>query len=61
MVPAYGFGGVVNGQVEHCFPLTGQDPLCLGINGVVNAYDYAIHNVKLAGPTYFAPLLEKVS
>jgi hypothetical protein len=60
-ISAYGFGGIVAGQVSHCFHLNGRADLSVrGVAGVLAAYRQALANVPLSGPTYFAPLLEQV-
>lgn len=72
MYPAYGFGAKLyptnsdqikgRGQVSHCFALNGNiyDPEVEGIEGVIEAYQKALHNVDLYGPTNFSPLIEYV-
>lgn len=61
-IAALGFGGQYKGSVSHCFPLNGNDeePEVAGVGGVMQAYEAALANVRLSGPTYFAPLLEAV-
>lgn len=57
MFPVYGFGGNVNGVVNHCFPLT-FDPSHVeisGVSGVLEAYGNSFQSVSLHGPTLFAP------
>uniref|UniRef100_A0A7S2S3S0 C2 domain-containing protein n=1 Tax=Mucochytrium quahogii TaxID=96639 RepID=A0A7S2S3S0_9STRA len=63
MIGAYGFGGVYQGQVSHCFPLNGNphNPEVHGVNGLMQSYEAALHGVQLSGPTYFAPLLDVVN
>lgn len=69
-IPTYGFGGVPmfpppglnqNG-VSHFFPCSGDWGNCEGdgVNGVFGLYNYALHNCRLSGPTYFGPLLGEV-
>lgn len=62
-IAAFGFGGVFQGQVNHCFPLNGNinDPRVQGIAGLQQAYSAALANVPLSGPTYFGTLLDKVN
>jgi hypothetical protein len=65
-VPAFGFGAVPHyntlnsNQVQHCFPLSGipNNPEANGLDEVMNVYNYALKNVKLSGPTLFAPIIE---
>ncbi|CAD8105544.1 unnamed protein product [Paramecium sonneborni] len=67
-VPIYGFGCKPNlkklksSQTLHCFPLNGnpQDPEVLGIEGIMQTYNYALKNVQFDGPTYFNPILQEV-
>eukprot|EP00794_Sanderia_malayensis_P019198 gene19198-21120_t len=62
--PAFGFGAKVppSFAVSHMFPLNGtQDPNCLGINGVIQAYYATVQNVRLYGPTNFAPVINQVA
>lgn len=57
--PVWGFGGSVNSQTSHCFPLGpygGQE--CVGIHGILQAYAAAFSYVTLSGPTYFAEIFE---
>lgn len=59
--PVYGFGGMVNGQVNHCFPLT-FDPTCPeveGVQGIMDVYAKSFAYLTLHGPTYFAPLIRQ--
>jgi len=61
MFPAYGFGGALppNNQVSFEFALNANaaNPNCAGIQGVVQAYQTALQNVALSGPTNCAPLI----
>jgi hypothetical protein len=58
--PVFGFGGQVNGKVEHAFPLTRtENGLVYGITTLFKAYAEAFQYVRLSGPTYFAPLVHK--
>lgn len=65
-IPLYGFGGLVpptKGRASHCFALNGDifDPECNGIDGVVQAYQRAIQNCNLYGPTYFSEILSAIN
>jgi len=46
-------------QVDHCFACTGnpQNPNVQGMPGILDVYNYAINNVELSGPTFFAPII----
>jgi len=65
VVPVYGFGGkphfptMNQNTVSHCFPCTGDNnkSQVLGLQGIMEAYQYALQNVELSGPTYFNPLI----
>eukprot|EP00494_Astrolonche_serrata_P029514 UN29781 len=60
MIPAFGFGGKdMYGKVHHCFNLNGNpnDPDCKGIAGVLGAYNKAIQNWTLSGPTLFSEII----
>jgi len=64
MIPVYGYGGcLADGQVNHCFALNGNpsNPEVPGIKGVLDAYHMAIQNVRLSGPTYFAPIIHQTA
>jgi len=68
MVPVYGFGGkpkfpnLTSFQTMHCFPLNGKidDPYCFGLEGIMESYNYALHNAELNGPTLFCPIISEV-
>ncbi|OIV95133.1 hypothetical protein TanjilG_21523 [Lupinus angustifolius] len=58
--PAWGFGGkTYSGTISHCFNLNGSQSgsEVVGIEGIMNAYTSALHNVTLAGPTLFGPII----
>ncbi|XP_009780574.1 protein BONZAI 1-like [Nicotiana sylvestris] len=58
--PAWGFGArPIDGPVSHCFNLNGSNSYCEveGIQGIMMAYMSALHNVSLAGPTLFGPVI----
>lgn len=46
-------------EVSHCFNLTPDNTEVLGVQGILDAYRFSIHNAGLYGPTLFAPLLEQ--
>ena len=63
-IPALGYGAVIQPHgTSHCFAVNGNmfDPECDGLDGVVESYIRCINNVKLSGPTNFAPIIEKVN
>ncbi|PWA60426.1 copine-3 [Artemisia annua] len=58
--PSWGFGArPFDGPVSHCFSLNGNDanPSVEGIQGIMSAYERALSNVSLAGPTLFGPVI----
>lgn len=61
--PTYGFGGLVNGYVSHCFPLTfdPSNPEVEGVAGILQAYANSFQLVQLHGPTFFAPLVRQAA
>ena len=63
--PALGFGAQVppTGQVSHEFflNLRTDTPFCAGVDGLLAAYWHAIQNVRLYGPTNFAPVINHVA
>ncbi|XP_055725630.1 copine-9-like isoform X2 [Salvelinus fontinalis] len=65
MFPAYGFGAKLppDGKISHAFPLNsnGENPNCVGIEGVLEAYFQSLRTVQLYGPTNFAPVINQVA
>lgn len=59
-VPLFGFGGKINRQLSHCFPLNfnPQDPSVTGLQGIMTAYRNALSVVELSGPTLFAQVIQ---
>ncbi|KAH0785593.1 Copine family protein [Histomonas meleagridis] len=57
--PVYGFGGKINGVINHCFPLTfdPNNPNVNGLNGILAAYRQSLTCVQLSGPTLFSPVI----
>ena len=50
--------------MDHCFRLhdsSGNPDGCVGIRGVMEAYDTALRHVALAGPTLFAQIIGQAS
>jgi hypothetical protein len=60
---AYGFGGLVRNVTSHCFALNGAPaaPCVHGVQGILDAYEKALVNVGLSGPTNFAPVISTVA
>uniref|UniRef100_A0A8C1BZ31 Copine III n=1 Tax=Cyprinus carpio carpio TaxID=630221 RepID=A0A8C1BZ31_CYPCA len=65
MFPAFGFGAQIppSWQVSHEFPLNFNpaNPFCAGVEGVVEAYRMCLPQVKLYGPTNFAPIINHMA
>ncbi|XP_022084005.1 copine-8-like isoform X1 [Acanthaster planci] len=65
LFPALGFGARVppSMQTSHEFFLNGSqtDPFCVGVEGIVAAYQKALSSVQLYGPTLFAPIINHVA
>ncbi|KAJ4728889.1 Protein BONZAI like [Melia azedarach] len=62
--PAWGFGArPIDGPVSHCFNLNGSNHYCEvdGIQGIMMSYSSALHNVSLAGPTLFGPVISNAA
>jgi len=63
--PALGFGAKIppHGNVSHEFYLNlrPDTPYCAGVDGLLAAYWNAINNVRLYGPTNFAPVINHVA
>lgn len=59
LIPAWGFGGKLNGQVRHCFPLNGNEsnPEVQGMMGIMQAYHESIRRYTLCGPTLFSEII----
>uniref|UniRef100_A0A3Q1G7E5 Copine family member 9 n=1 Tax=Acanthochromis polyacanthus TaxID=80966 RepID=A0A3Q1G7E5_9TELE len=65
LYPAYGFGAKLppDGKISHAFPLNSntENPNCVGIEGVLEAYFQSLRTVQLYGPTNFAPVINQVA
>ncbi|KAM9859971.1 copine-9-like [Aulostomus maculatus] len=65
LFPAYGFGAKLppDGKISHAFPLNSntENPNCVGIEGVLEAYFQSLRAVQLYGPTNFAPVIQQVA
>ncbi|EDV19303.1 uncharacterized protein TRIADDRAFT_33800 [Trichoplax adhaerens] len=62
--PAYGFGGKLpSGEISHEFHLNGDpnNPECVTMDSVVQAYSHSLNTVQLYGPTNFAPIIKRVA
>jgi len=61
MIPVWGFGAVVNGKVNHCFPMNMNpaNPEVQGIQGIVDCYHHLLDNqlATFSGPTLFQSIL----
>ncbi|KAH7473878.1 E3 ubiquitin-protein ligase RGLG2 [Phytophthora ramorum] len=56
-IPAFGFGDATT-LAQRCFPLF-QGQGCLGFDDVLTRYNEITPNVKLYGPTSFAPVIHE--
>uniref|UniRef100_A0A1I8GFX3 C2 domain-containing protein n=1 Tax=Macrostomum lignano TaxID=282301 RepID=A0A1I8GFX3_9PLAT len=65
LLPAFGFGcrAPPDYRVSHEWPLNGDsaNPFCQGAAGVLEAYRHCLEEVRLSGPTHFAPVIKHVS
>ena len=64
LFPVYGYGAVLGTQYNlHCFPLNGNndDPKINTIDNILKIYREQIPKLDFAGPTYFAPLIQKLN
>ncbi len=61
--PVWGFGGQINGRVDHCFALNGNpaSPEVKGVEGILAAYRASFAHVSLSGPTLFAPTIRNAA
>ncbi|XP_074278278.1 protein BONZAI 2-like isoform X2 [Silene latifolia] len=62
--PAWGFGArPIDGPISHCFNLNGSTSYCEveGIQGIMTAYNGALFNVSLAGPTLFRQIVNSAA
>jgi hypothetical protein len=59
--PVYGFGGKLGQHVSHCFPLHGQEGSVYDVQGIMAAYQNALSQVELSGPTLFSPIISEVT
>ncbi|XP_038067467.1 copine-8-like isoform X1 [Patiria miniata] len=65
LFPVLGFGAKIppDGSVSHEFSVNfnPQTPFCMGIPGIMQAYQNCIRSVQLYGPTNFAPIINHVA
>lgn len=61
-IPVWGFGAVINGRVDHCFPLNfnAHNPEVPGVQGIADAYHHALdaNVLQFSGPTLFQTILQ---
>jgi hypothetical protein len=59
----FGFGAMVGSETKHCFPLTfvAEAPCVQGLEGILAAYDHALPQIGLSGPTLFAEVIRHAS
>merc|ERR1712070_383193 len=58
LIPAFGFGDSTTGD-KSCFPFNEGGAECVGFEQVLERYDTISRNVRLAGPTCFAPVIHE--
>jgi hypothetical protein len=63
LFPVLGFGAKVGGVIQHCFPLTlnPSAPCVQGLQGILGAYQHALRQVELSGPTLFSHVIRYAS
>ncbi|XP_056901607.1 copine-4-like isoform X5 [Takifugu flavidus] len=65
MFPAFGFGAQIppDYKISHDFAVNfnEENPECVGIQGVVEAYQACLPKLQLYGPTNIAPIIQKVA
>jgi hypothetical protein len=56
----FGFGGNYKGNVNHCFPLNGNDgnPEVMGLAGLLETYREAVTKYELSGKIFLQLLID---
>jgi len=59
LVPFFGFGGKIRGQISHCFAINGNEANSevYGLEGMMAAYKESFNFVHLSGPTLFSQVI----
>eukprot|EP00357_Protocruzia_adherens_P001906 CAMPEP_0115012566 /NCGR_PEP_ID=MMETSP0216-20121206/24822_1 /TAXON_ID=223996 /ORGANISM="Protocruzia adherens, Strain Boccale" /LENGTH=531 /DNA_ID=CAMNT_0002381665 /DNA_START=35 /DNA_END=1630 /DNA_ORIENTATION=+ len=62
LVPMYGFGARLNGSVQHCFALNGDNnaPEVYQLDGMLKTYHRSLTMASLSGPTLFGSVYHAV-
>ena len=64
LFPVYGFGGIPpnSNKVSHCFNINFNEdsPEIQTIDNIIKKYKESLDKVTFSGPTYFAPVINKV-
>ena len=61
LFPVYGFGAVVNGETSYCFNINFEDnPEIELVDKIIEVYHECIQKILFSGPTYFAPIINKI-
>ena len=61
LFPVYGFGAVVNGETSYCFNINFKDnPEIELVDKIIGVYHECIQKILFSGPTYFAPIINKI-
>ncbi|XP_031565883.1 copine-9-like [Actinia tenebrosa] len=61
-IPSFGFGAK-NMPGPYCFAMNQQqeDPDVVGVEALINIYSDLLSTIKLGGPTYLAPVIERIA
>jgi hypothetical protein len=61
--PVFGFGALYDQAIQHCFPLTFDDDADAveGIQGIIDAYRYALQNIEFGNTTRFSRVIAKAT
>ena len=61
LFPVYGFGAVVNSKTSYCFNINLEDdPNIKYLENVIKCYHECMKKIFFSGPTYFAPIINKI-
>ena len=63
LYPVYGFGAVVNGETSYCFNINifGDKKKEIElVDKIIEVYHECIQKILFSGPTYFAPIINKI-
>ena len=63
LFPVYGFGAVFEGETSYCFNINyfgDKKPEIEFVDKIINVYHKCIQKILFSGPTYFAPIINKI-